>query len=585
MRSRRRDPAAVRLSVRTALMAIVAVALGPVLALAWLSGEEDRRRAAKAALNRSYGVVDRVASEQSELIDSSAVLMTTLAELPLFTRGRARCERVVKRALDAAHRSANVIVLDGARRVICSARPVSRRINFGDVIPARGAARTAQRLGPYTVDPITRQPIMITALPVRRANGSLEGALVVPLDMRWLYRAAPTFGLPREGRLRVVDARGRTLVESPPDPALAVGRSIGSEATRELTRNARGSFTATGPDGVERLTVFRRLPSAPGARVSAVAEIPTDEVYAEAERVRRRNLIGIAIALLGAVLAAALAARVLVLRPIRRLAEAARRLGSGDLSARAGSGYAGELEQLAVAMDQSAAALERRERERSQNEVDLRHLAEQRTLLIAEALAAEDRTRAQLSEALHDDALQVLLAARHELADAATGDEEALLRTRDYLDQASRRLRVLTNDLAPDLLAYTTLAGGIENLARLQAELNNWDLRLDVDPEVASDHDRLLMRAGRELLVNVAKHTQARTVSIELRECRGSVELVVRDDGSGFDPDLAGAVRSGHIGLASLSARAEAAGGDFTIESGAGRGSTVTVRVPSRAVG
>jgi nitrate/nitrite-specific signal transduction histidine kinase len=91
--------------------------------------------------------------------------------------------------------------------------------------------------------------------------------------------------------------------------------------------------------------------------------------------------------------------------------------------------------------------------------------------------------------------------------------------------------------------------------------------------------------AGRELLLNVAKHTQARTVSIELRERGGSVELVVHDDGSGFDPDLAGAVRGGHIGLASLSARAEAAGGDFTIESGPGRGSTVTVRVPSRAVG
>jgi signal transduction histidine kinase len=382
----------------------------------------------------------------------------------------------------------------------------------------------------------------------------------------------------------VVDARGRTLVASP-DPASAVGRSIGTEAARELTRHARGSFTATGPDGVERLTVFRRMPSAPGARVSAVAEIPTGEVYAEAERVRRRNLIGIAIALLGAVLAAALAARLLVLRPIRRLAETARRLGAGDLSARAGSGYAGELEQLAVAMDQSAAALERRERERSQNEADLRHLAEQRTLLIAEALAAEDRTRAQLSEALHDDALQVLLAARHELADAAKGDDEALLRTRDYLDEASRRLRVLTNDLAPDLLVYTTLSGGVENLARLQAELNNWDLHLELDAEVASDHDRLLMRAARELLLNVAKHSGARTVSIELRQREDSVALVVHDDGSGFDPDLAGAVRGGHIGLASLSARAEAAGGEFTIESGAGRGSTVTVRVPSRAIG
>jgi two-component system NarL family sensor kinase len=139
--------------------------------------------------------------------------------------------------------------------------------------------------------------------------------------------------------------------------------------------------------------------------------------------------------------------------------------------------------------------------------------------------------------------------------------------------------------LAPDLLVYTTLSGGVENLARLQAELNNWDLHLELDAEVASDHDRLLMRAARELLLNVAKHSGARTVSIELRQREDSVALVVHDDGSGFDPDLAGAVRGGHIGLASLSARAEAAGGEFTIESGAGRGSTVTVRVPSRAIG
>ena len=66
-----------------------------------------------------------------------------------------------------------------------------------------------------------------------------------------------------------------------------------------------------------------------------------------------------------------------------------------------------------------------------------------------------------------------------------------------------------------------------------------------------------------------------------LEEVDDTVELCVRDDGIGFDPDdLGDALRAGHIGLASLQSRAEALGGALVVQSSQA-GTRVIVRVPA----
>lgn len=85
----------------------------------------------------------------------------------------------------------------------------------------------------------------------------------------------------------------------------------------------------------------------------------------------------------------------------------------------------------------------------------------------------------------------------------------------------------------------------------------------------------MLLRATQEALANVRKHAGPHAVSVRLAYEAGGATLEVADDGSGFEP-----ARVDGFGLRGLRARVEQIGGRVEVASGAGRGTTVRVRVP-----
>jgi signal transduction histidine kinase len=243
-------------------------------------------------------------------------------------------------------------------------------------------------------------------------------------------------------------------------------------------------------------------------------------------------------------------------------------------------------DSTAVAIEhvQLLADLETRVAERtdalSSRMIQLEECARQRSLLALEAMHAEERERTLLSELIHDDALQYILAARQELAEAAKGDAGALDRARPHLDAAQRSLRTLVAELSPVTLQSSSLGELIAAVAKACTEGRDWGVVTQLREGIAPLHGQFFVRAVRELLVNVAKHAHARRVTVTLDRVGDTLELCVGDDGTGFDPgDLPQALRAGHVGLASLRSRAEALGGALIVESR--RGAThVRVCVP-----
>jgi two-component system NarL family sensor kinase len=215
---------------------------------------------------------------------------------------------------------------------------------------------------------------------------------------------------------------------------------------------------------------------------------------------------------------------------------------------------------------------------------EVEELARSRGRLVAQALAAEDTARRRLAEALHDDALQNLLAARQELG---AGDEASLDLVREGLDQTVVQLRQAVFDLHPYLLDQSGLHAALQAIAERAARRGGFETEVEVDPAAEGAADQLLFSIARELLANAAQHSRARHVRVAVRRDRDRVELVVADDGIGI---AAGAVdvapRAGHIGLASSAERAEAVGGTFKVSRGdRGRGTTVRVAVPAAPAG
>jgi two-component system NarL family sensor kinase len=209
-------------------------------------------------------------------------------------------------------------------------------------------------------------------------------------------------------------------------------------------------------------------------------------------------------------------------------------------------------------------------------------LAAGRGRLVAQALDAEDRARRRLAEALHDDALQNLLAARQLLG---SGSGDALELVAEGLDRSVLQIREAVFDLHPYLLEQAGLGAAVEAVAARTGERAGFTARVDVDPDAAGLHDQLLFAISRELLANCAKHARATTVTVSIRRCQDAVDLVVLDDGVGIDVARARqAPLRGHIGLASCAERAVAIGGEFTFTPGPdGRGTRIHVSLPAPA--
>jgi two-component system, NarL family, sensor kinase len=213
---------------------------------------------------------------------------------------------------------------------------------------------------------------------------------------------------------------------------------------------------------------------------------------------------------------------------------------------------------------------------------ELADLARSRGQLVAEALAAEDRARRRLAEALHDEALQNLLAAR-QLLEAGDGAGDLV---REGLDESVRQIREAVFDLHPYLLEQSGLRAALQAVAEHAARRAGFTAAVEVDPGVeGTHHDPLLFSIGRELLANAARHAGAETVRVRVRDAGEAIELEVLDDGRGVDPAMLAAARAdGHIGLASCAERARAVGGAFTVGPGPeGRGTAAAVRIPRSA--
>lgn len=203
---------------------------------------------------------------------------------------------------------------------------------------------------------------------------------------------------------------------------------------------------------------------------------------------------------------------------------------------------------------------------------------------LRQSLMTAERERARWARELHDSTLQGLGSRRLLLASALKQGEGPQLEeaVRDVLDELARdieELRTLITELRPATLDQIGLAAALEDLAdrvvggagiELQKSLSFGGARSDPELETA------VYRLVQEALNNVVKHARATRITLEAGESGERLEVVVSDDGSGFDPR---AEHSG-FGLAGMRERVALLGGELTIESERGSGTTVIAAIP-----
>ena len=203
----------------------------------------------------------------------------------------------------------------------------------------------------------------------------------------------------------------------------------------------------------------------------------------------------------------------------------------------------------------------------------------------AEAIDAE---RLRIAQEIHDGVAQDLAALRLKLSlwrDWVKSEPE---RMQDELNQARDLLDAAIDEIRRSIYALRPLAldevGLLAALPRYVADFNDQnDVYVEVQIDVAgeslpADLELPLFRVVQEALNNVARHAEASLAWVRLETNGDAVRLTIRDNGRGFDvAKLAGAGRSGHMGLMQMRERIEQAGGELHVTSGPGQGTDIRV--------
>jgi signal transduction histidine kinase len=195
------------------------------------------------------------------------------------------------------------------------------------------------------------------------------------------------------------------------------------------------------------------------------------------------------------------------------------------------------------------------------------------------AVAAE---RSRLARELHDSVTQSLFAASLKAEALLRAPESDPAQARENLRDVRRltrgalaEMRTLLLEMRPGALAQAPLGDLLDHVVqatqartRASIELRVGDLRpLPPDVTIA------FYRIAQEALNNMVRHAEAGRAWVTLTSSDDVIELVVRDDGRGFDPSSAGPEQ---LGLRIMRERAEAVGAGLRIDTAIGRGAAVT---------
>lgn len=216
--------------------------------------------------------------------------------------------------------------------------------------------------------------------------------------------------------------------------------------------------------------------------------------------------------------------------------------------------------------------------EQRRSEQALRSAQSQLRELAARLQEDHDRLRVELARDLHDQLGQTLSALKLELDMLGRQGAEGVPRLRALLDEAVSTVRDISRELRPPMLELGLLPA-------LRAHAADLSMRSDFDvalrlpatlpalPQAAAGG---LYRIAQEALNNVSRHAGAREVLLQVRIDAHQLELLVQDDGRGFDPSGA----EGGLGLLGMRERATQIGAALQLESAPGRGTRVRVAWP-----
>ncbi len=577
-----------RLATRVTLIFFFAIAaLLIVLAASFAFVLYESQRTTSAALQRE--TAQRAAIAIGAHLDSlHAPLLDATRLRPDLRRAPPADQQTLLEDLLAQNPSyLELALLDGQGKVSAAAERVGHHVESVEQDADRTAAFQAARqgqsyLGHVHLTATAQEPYIVMGEPFMNDPG---GVLVAWVSLRHIWEIVSEVRVGDSGYAYVLDADGNLIAYRDPAPILARQSPLKTNAglrAHLLSPDTAGEYI--GLNGVTDLGAHAAIES---TRWVVVVETPLAEAYA----VLYRALAWVAALLVAGIVVSAFLARYLATRlldPVELLREGASLIGQGHLDHRIVIETGDEIEELADEFNRMTQNLRRARTELEDWAHEMERRVQERTEQVVEQkerlAVLEERQR--VARELHDSISQALFTLTITLESAqgflkkdAARVPGLLERARGVAKQALGDVRALIAELRPAPLERRGLADALrEQLATISTRTGiAIDLQTDGVMHLAPESEEALYRIALEAVNNAVNHARPTRVAVNLGERDNQVTLTVSDNGTGFE---AVADYAGHYGLKTMRERARARGGEVTIESAPGAGTTVRAELP-----
>jgi signal transduction histidine kinase len=218
-------------------------------------------------------------------------------------------------------------------------------------------------------------------------------------------------------------------------------------------------------------------------------------------------------------------------------------------------------------------------------EAQLLHEQVQKQKMINQAIIkAQEKERNRICGELHDNVNQLLMSAKLHICVAKNkgdGQAELLEKANEYLLMAVEEIRKLSKTLTSTVITNIGLQKSIADIAATMLLLKNIKLHTTIGDEVvaklSAEQQLMVYRIIQEQRNNILKYAETNEAIISLKEVDRSVELIISDNGKGFDKTEQKATGIGFINIFN---RVDAYNGKAEIVTSPGNGCTLIINFP-----
>lgn len=197
----------------------------------------------------------------------------------------------------------------------------------------------------------------------------------------------------------------------------------------------------------------------------------------------------------------------------------------------------------------------------------------------------QEQTLKNIAQEIHDNIGQVLILAKLNLNTFPSISDEATATkvndTKNLVGKAINDLRDLSRSLHGEKITELGLHESITNELRILQNTGLYQTKLELSGNkywMPPQKEMVLFRIVQECINNAIKHSHAKKIEISLVYEPALFQLIVTDDGDGFEESMLQSANTG-IGLKNMKNRTALIGGRFSIQSKSGEGATIKVEI------